>query len=114
MADAFGASRVKVTPPEKGVFPLDHDGECKDRMKEFLDCLKKNKQDHYPCKDLSKGYLQCRMDHALMAKEDLSTLGFGEGETYVRGEFKEGEKEAEGFVAGTGVRGSKGKWLPWI
>jgi hypothetical protein len=24
--DAFGGSRVKTLPPEKGVFPLDHEG----------------------------------------------------------------------------------------
>ena len=33
MTDAFGASRVQPRPPERGVFPLDHDGECKDQMK---------------------------------------------------------------------------------
>lgn len=33
MADAFGASRIQTRPPERGVFPLDHDGECKDHMK---------------------------------------------------------------------------------
>ncbi len=33
MVDAFGASRVQVRPPEKGVFPIDHDGECKEAMK---------------------------------------------------------------------------------
>jgi hypothetical protein len=32
MADAFGASRVTVRPPERGVFPIDHDGECKHKM----------------------------------------------------------------------------------
>lgn len=26
MTDAFGGSRVKVKAPERGVFPLDHDG----------------------------------------------------------------------------------------
>ena len=26
MVDAFGGSRVKIKPPERGVFPLDHDG----------------------------------------------------------------------------------------
>ena len=33
MTDAFGGRRATVKPPEKGVFPLDHDGECKDSMK---------------------------------------------------------------------------------
>ena len=33
MADAFGGRRILVRPPERGVFPLDHDGECKTDMK---------------------------------------------------------------------------------
>lgn len=32
MVDAFGSNRVTVKPPERGVFPLDHDGECKEKM----------------------------------------------------------------------------------
>jgi hypothetical protein len=32
MTDAFGGSRVKVKPPERGVFPLDHEGECRNQM----------------------------------------------------------------------------------
>jgi cytochrome c oxidase assembly protein subunit 19 len=49
-------------PPEKGVFPLDHDGECKPDMVSYLHCLKKNNVDYLPCQDLSKAYLACRMD----------------------------------------------------
>ena len=33
MANAFGGSRISVKPPERGIFPLDHDGECKQNMK---------------------------------------------------------------------------------
>ena len=33
MVDAFGASRLQVKAPERGVFPIDHDGECKEHMK---------------------------------------------------------------------------------
>lgn len=28
-------SRVKVKPPERGVFALDHEGECKNEMKVY-------------------------------------------------------------------------------
>ena len=35
------AHRVKVKPPERGVFALDHDGECKGEMKVGFD--------HYLC-----------------------------------------------------------------
>lgn len=75
MTDAFGASRVQVRPPERGVFPLDHDSECKPRMQDYLQCLKANANDHFPCKSFSKAYLACRMEVDLMAKEDLSKLG---------------------------------------
>ena len=73
----------KPEPPERGSFPLDHEGlnsypkhkntfkyclifliigECKDVMSQYMECLKKNKSDHTSCRELAKGYLQCRMD----------------------------------------------------
>ena len=36
MVDAFGANRINVKPPERGIFPLDHDSECKSFMKVTL------------------------------------------------------------------------------
>jgi hypothetical protein len=33
MAEAFGGSRVQARPPERGIFPLDHEGECREAMK---------------------------------------------------------------------------------
>jgi|EP01033_Poteriospumella_lacustris_P012417 cytochrome c oxidase assembly protein subunit 19 len=110
MTDAFGASRVQIRPPERGVFPLDHDGECKDNMGRYLACLKENHNDAFPCRVLSKAYLQCRMDRDLMAKEEMSKLGLDDNQTYVRVEANEGTKETSGFVAGLGVRPSS-KWL---
>jgi hypothetical protein len=109
MVDAFGASRIKVKPPERGIFPLDHDGECKIYMQSYLNCLKTTSHDYYPCKSLSKEYLQCRMDHNLMKIEDLNTLGLGEDSSYTRMDANAGKKEQEGFVAGTGVKPSS-KW----
>lgn len=106
MTDAFGGSRVSVRPPERGIFPLDHDGECRPQMRGFLECLRLNNSEHNSCREQSKTYLQCRMDKELMAKEDLSKLGLGEGATYTRVASKEGEKESIGFVAGLGVRAS--------
>jgi len=29
---AFGSPRLKVIPPEKGIFPLDHHGDCKNEI----------------------------------------------------------------------------------
>ncbi|CAG8478522.1 10065_t:CDS:2 [Ambispora gerdemannii] len=50
-----------ATPPERGSFPLDHEGECKKLVKEYLECLKQNKSDNGACRHLSKAYLECRM-----------------------------------------------------
>lgn len=93
---AFGGARgYQPRPPEKGVFPLDHFGECKKvensshvrtvslllvspsftgcrtehnssfvmQLKEaYMDCLKTNSQKASVCQELSKQYLQCRME----------------------------------------------------
>ena len=140
MADAFGGSRIQARPPERGVFALDHDGEkklwmllfifsyklleiriitlmssgeCKAHMKSYLGCLKEKKGDHVDCRELSKNYLQCRMDHELMSKEDMARLGFGDKAEYIRVTPK--CKEAEGFVAGLGVEtgGGTKKIFKW-
>lgn len=106
MVDAFGGSRVSVRPPERGVFPLDHDGECKQFMKTYLSCLSAEKGDHFQCREQSKTYLQCRMDKELMAKEDLDNLGLGREAEYTRAPSEEGKKERAGFVGGLGVKPS--------
>ena len=67
----------KPIPPEKGSFPLDHDGECKAVMMNYLACIKKKRgTNDADCRELAKSYLVCRMDHNLMAKDDLVNLGF--------------------------------------
>ncbi|KAH7085779.1 hypothetical protein BKA63DRAFT_27113 [Paraphoma chrysanthemicola] len=49
--------------PERGSFPLDHDGECKDIMLSYLRCIKSHRGSNDPeCRNLSKSYLSCRMD----------------------------------------------------
>jgi len=100
-----------VKPPQRGIFPLDHDAECKLKMQEYLGCLNQEKSTHYKCRELSRGYLQCRMDADLMAKEDLDELGFGENAD-VQGipESHEGVKAAKGFVAGKHIEKPK-KWF---
>jgi len=66
----------KPTPPEKGSFPLDHLAECKPVMQEYMKCLKASSSQSFQCRALMKDYLSCRMDKALMQKEDLSQFGF--------------------------------------
>lgn len=74
---AFGGARgYKPRPPEKGVFPLDHFGECTHVKDAYLTCLQKNQAASDNCKELAKAYLECRMKRSLMAEQDLSELGF--------------------------------------
>mmetsp|Transcript_23883 Transcript_23883/g.28885 ORF Transcript_23883/g.28885 Transcript_23883/m.28885 type:complete len:81 (+) Transcript_23883:279-521(+) len=78
MSQAFGAARYQPKPPEKGVFPLDHFGECKPVMDDYMSCMKTSKGKADECRALSKAYLQCRMNKGLMAKQDLDVLGFAD------------------------------------
>ncbi|EJT99209.1 hypothetical protein DACRYDRAFT_23819 [Dacryopinax primogenitus] len=64
-----------VTPPERGSFPLDHDGECKQFMQVYLNCLKQNKSQSQECRPQSKAYLECRMTNGLMERDSWDNLG---------------------------------------
>ncbi|KAL1739573.1 hypothetical protein HDZ31DRAFT_13047, partial [Schizophyllum fasciatum] len=66
----------KPSPPDRGSFPLDHYGECKDFMTAYMGCLKTNQNDSTPCRPLSKNYLDCRMRKGLMEKDEWQNLGF--------------------------------------
>jgi cytochrome c oxidase assembly protein subunit 19 len=106
---SFGGARgYQPKPPEKGVFPLDHFGECQAVKDKYMACLKENSGQTEPCREIAKLYLECRMDRNLMAQQSLSDLGFGEGEkaskaASVQPQQREDprSKEKEGFVAGT-------------
>ncbi|XP_065910583.1 cytochrome c oxidase assembly protein COX19-like isoform X2 [Dysidea avara] len=75
-----GRKTLRPKPPDKGSFPLDHEGECKRYMVEYMQCLKQKKRDNHECREESRQYLQCRMDRGLMKVEDFSKLGFsGDG-----------------------------------
>ena len=63
---SFGApsgsgKQAAPRPPEKGSFPLDHDGECTQPMQIYLECMKKARNDNSLCREESKNYLECRM-----------------------------------------------------
>ncbi|MCD7448154.1 hypothetical protein HAX54_038710 [Datura stramonium] len=74
---AFGGNRgLRPVPPEKGVFPLDHMHLCDLEKKEYLNCLKSAGHKSEECRHLSRKYLECRMEKNLMAKQDMSELGF--------------------------------------
>ena len=46
----------------------------------FMICLSERGHKISECREESKEYLQCRMEKGLMAKEDLSKLGFSDEE----------------------------------
>lgn len=71
---AFMQRQARGKPPDKGSFPLDHDGDCKELKKDYMRCLKRNQGDNLSCRYMSRKYLQCRMDFNLMAQEPYKTL----------------------------------------
>ncbi|KAH7565274.1 hypothetical protein ACOSP7_020440 [Xanthoceras sorbifolium] len=74
---AFGGTRgASPVPPEKGVFPLDHLRQCDLEKKDYLSCLKTSGHQSKKCHSFAKTYLQCRMAKNLMARQDLTELGF--------------------------------------
>ncbi|VVC86647.1 cytochrome c oxidase assembly protein COX19 [Leptidea sinapis] len=80
-AMTFGQKQFIPTPPDKGSFPLDHEGICKKSMTRYLNCLFNNNSNASLCRDETKEYLECRMNNNLMAKEEWSRLGFPEEDT---------------------------------
>ena len=87
--------RYKPKPPEKGSFPLDHDGECKSLVGEYLRCVRLSNGTNAPeCRILAKNYLQCRMEHNLMAPEELRNLGFKEEDLKKSSAVKSGAKQS--------------------
>ncbi|WQF78345.1 hypothetical protein CDEST_03359 [Colletotrichum destructivum] len=73
-------SNAKPIPPQRGSFPLDHEGECKHVIATYLECIKKVRGvNDAECRDLAKSYLACRMDRNLMAKDEFRNLGFDNG-----------------------------------
>lgn len=72
----FGQKTFTPTPPDKGSFPLDHEGECKTSMLKYMLCLHDKSNDNSKCREEAKNYLGCRMDHQLMLREDWDKLGF--------------------------------------
>lgn len=93
----------KPIPPERGSFPLDHDGECKPFMKRYLSCMREAKGVNVDdCRLLGKAYLQCRMDRNLMAPDEMRNLGFAQ-----LGEAGSGEVKAADGDDGRREDGSK-------
>ncbi|KAK6455430.1 uncharacterized protein RJT20DRAFT_128662 [Scheffersomyces xylosifermentans] len=94
------------TPPERGSFPLDHDGECTEYMNRYLQCMRFTENKNAPnCRILAKQYLSCRMDNQLMEQSTWDSLGLvnlpGDNETnhdHLRDSSKE-TKDSKGGLA---------------
>ncbi|KAF6986225.1 hypothetical protein CFC21_004011 [Triticum aestivum] len=92
---AFGGNRgARPVPPEKGVFPLDHLHECDLEKKDYLACLKSTGAQSENCRMFSKKYLECRMERNLMAKQDMSELGFSNTDVVVTPSEKNSKLES--------------------
>eukprot|EP01083_Nonionella_stella_P057531 150977_1 len=98
----FSSNKQFVKPPQRGIFPLDHESECKSHMTTYLSCLnsREAKSQHHKCRNLSKLYLECRMEAQLMAKEDLNDLGYSVEATVDGAEEYDKSKERMGYIAG--------------
>ena len=77
-SNVFGAKKFNPTPPEKGSFPLDKDGECKTFYAKYMLCLLDKKNNASECRQESKDYLECRMEKGLMTKEGWNNLGYAD------------------------------------
>lgn len=77
-SNVFGAKQFKPIAPDKGSFPLDHDGECKKFYLKYMLCLNQTNFDASKCRPESKDYLECRMQKGLMDKESWSKLGYSD------------------------------------
>lgn len=77
---AFANTRNRVTPPDKGSFPLDHKGICRAMQEKWANCMKSSAWESSRCRVESAAYLQCRITHNLMNPEEISRLGFSQDE----------------------------------
>lgn len=112
------AARLTVTPPDRGSFPLDHEGLCKELSEKYVKCIGNLKGNALECRHLAAQYMHCRIDNKLLAEEPLTNFGFREcdinpnaaantPEQPVAGKDlmcpRDQRKEARGFVAGGAV-----------
>ncbi|XP_055703422.1 cytochrome c oxidase assembly protein COX19 [Phlebotomus papatasi] len=76
----FSQKKFTPTAPDKGSFPLDHEGLCKKSMLKYMNCLHENTDSNSECRSFARDYLECRMKNNLMAREEWSKLGFEDQE----------------------------------
>ncbi len=76
----FGQKIFQPKPPIQGSFQLDHEGDCKRQMLEYMLCMNREKNDNSKCRSEAGEYLNCRMEKNLMEKRDLSTFGYNKND----------------------------------
>lgn len=54
----------------------DSTGDCKAIVKEYLACVKRSRGSNDQCRHLARQFLECRMEHGLMARDEFANLGF--------------------------------------
>uniref|UniRef100_A0A1L8E052 Cytochrome c oxidase assembly protein COX19 n=1 Tax=Nyssomyia neivai TaxID=330878 RepID=A0A1L8E052_9DIPT len=74
----FSQKKFTPTAPDKGSFPLDHEGLCKKSMLRYMNCLHEKDDSNADCRIFAREYLECRMQNNLMAREEWNKLGFDE------------------------------------
>lgn len=78
-APGVGGGSFTPVPPQRGSFPVDHDGECAELVNKYLQCIKLSQgQNSSNCRIIAKRFLECRMSHDLMDRDDWKNLGFAE------------------------------------
>ncbi|UKK00678.2 hypothetical protein MACK_000752 [Theileria orientalis] len=109
------SKRIKPTPPDRGSFPLDHEGLCKNSSEKYLECIKSFNGNSTNCRSLASAYLKCRIENGLLHDEPLTNLGFRDTEIEHVSSHKPVEtdseikprserKENKGFIAGDSCR----------
>ena len=53
----FGQKLFQPKPPIQGSFPLDHEGECKKEMLDYMLCISRSKNENTKCRNEAKEYL---------------------------------------------------------
>jgi len=69
------AKSTSARAPERGVFALDHFGECAREGETYVTCVKTSEDARARCRALAETYLRCRMDAELMARSTMEELG---------------------------------------
>ena len=84
-------TRMAISAPDKGSFPLDHFHECEEHAIRYNACLDKHQLMPKRCQKFQINYIECRMKHGLMGKDKIENLGFTQVNTWDNEEQKKKE-----------------------